>query len=170
VSARIEVMKADITERSTDAIVNPTNSMLILGSGLAGAIKAKGGESIAAECASQGPAPIGSAVLTGAGELKASHIIHVVLSEFDGSISEEALDSALRACLQIAEKKRFKSISFPHPGTGIAPLPVERSAQVLFTVLADYLKKKSQLELIEIILQDIDTLRVYKKTHAEFIG
>ena len=74
----LELAEGDITELNTDAIVNAANASLILGAGVAGAIRAKGGPSIQQECDEIGGCPVGGAVITGGGNLKARHVIHAV--------------------------------------------------------------------------------------------
>jgi O-acetyl-ADP-ribose deacetylase (regulator of RNase III) len=159
----IELLKGDITERETDALVNTANTMLILGSGLGGAIKAKGGVSIAKECAKLGPVKAGEAVITGAGDLKVKYIIHGALTEFDGFIQEENIAKTLLSCLRLANKRRLKSISVPDLSTGIVRFEPERCADILFTALKQFVEKENRhLRLIEIVLWDIETLRIYK--------
>ncbi|MEE8268629.1 MAG: macro domain-containing protein, partial [Nitrospinaceae bacterium] len=76
--SEIELVQGDITESDTDAIVNAANSQLTLGAGVAGAIRSKGGPSIQEECNAIGHCPVGGAVITGGGNLKARHVIHTV--------------------------------------------------------------------------------------------
>jgi len=77
--ARIRVVLGDITEQDTDAIANAANDHLWMGSGVAGAIKSKGGEEIELEAMKQGPIPVGSAVITGAGRLPQRYVIHAAV-------------------------------------------------------------------------------------------
>ena len=74
----LELAEGDITELNTDAIVNAANASLILGAGVAGAIRTKGGPDIQQECDEIGGCPVGGAVITGGGNLKARHVIHAV--------------------------------------------------------------------------------------------
>ncbi len=76
--SEIELIQGDITENDTDAIVNAASSQLILGAGVAGAIRSKGGPSIQEECNAIGHCPVGGAVITGGGNLKARHVVHAV--------------------------------------------------------------------------------------------
>ena len=68
---RIVIQKGDLTEMDTDAIVNAANNDLVLGGGVAGAIRRKGGEEIQKECEAIGQVPVGWAAITSAGKLKA---------------------------------------------------------------------------------------------------
>ena len=163
---QIEILKGDITERETDAIVNTANNMLLLGSGLGGAIKAKGGASIAEECARYGTIAIGEAVLTGGGNLKARHIIHAALTEFDGQITGSRIETALHNSLQLANKKRFRSIAIPDMGVGISRFPAQPCAEIMFTELKKFVETENRyLQRIEIILWDIESLRIFKEVY-----
>ena len=68
----VKVALGDITEIKADAIVNAANENLILGSGVAGAIRKKGGEKIQEECDLLAPIPTGTAAVTEAGKLPIS--------------------------------------------------------------------------------------------------
>ncbi|MCX5714533.1 MAG: macro domain-containing protein, partial [Candidatus Omnitrophica bacterium] len=72
-NTEIKVVQGDITELKVDAIVNAANNKLVMGGGVAGAIKRKGGKSIEDEAVKSGPIKIGEAVVTGAGKLPAKY-------------------------------------------------------------------------------------------------
>jgi len=166
--SEIVLLKGDITERDTDAIINTSNDRLILGSGLGGAIKAKGGNQIAQECAQFGSIDIGEAVLTSGGDLKTGAVIHVALTEYDGQITRENIECSLQNCLRLANKQRFKSIAIPDMSVGISRFSPEECAETVFMVLKEYTARKSRsLQHIEIVLWDIDTLRIYKQKYTE---
>jgi O-acetyl-ADP-ribose deacetylase (regulator of RNase III) len=164
----IDIIKGDITESEADAIINTANNLLLLGSGLSGAIKAKGGPDIAAECARKGPVAVGDAVVTKAGRLKARYIIHAILSEFDGRITEESIDRSLRNCLRLAEEKGIRSLAVPDLGVGIVPVPPRESARIMMAVLGEFAKTRPRtLERVDIVLRDVESLRVFKKVYGE---
>lgn len=74
----LELLEGDITEMETDAIVNAANAQLVLGGGVAGAIRRKGGPKIQEECDKIGATFVGGAVITTGGNLKAKYVIHAV--------------------------------------------------------------------------------------------
>ena len=82
-NTEIKVVMGDITELRVDAIVNAANNQLLMGGGVAGAIKKKGGKIIEEEALSKGPIEIGQAIATGAGELAAKYIIHAATMGMD---------------------------------------------------------------------------------------
>src|ERR1700686_4037097 len=102
VADTIVFQQGDLTEMDVDAIVNAANNDLQLGGGLAGVIRRKGGDSVQCECNEIGSIPLGGAAITGAGNLKARHIIHAASMQLGGQTSARALRSATAHSLRIA--------------------------------------------------------------------
>lgn len=121
----IELVESDITEMQTDAIVNAANARLILGGGVAGAIRKKGGPSIQQQCDKIGGTFVGGAVVTGGGNLKAKYVIHAVGPRMGEGNEDEKLKNATLNSLKLADEKGIKSISFPAISTGIFGFPIQ---------------------------------------------
>ena len=117
--AVIEVSQFDITEMETDAIVNAANTRLVLGGGVAGAIRKKGGPEIQAQCNKISPTFVGGAVITTAGKLKAKFVIHAVGPRAGEINQNKKLSSATLNSLKLANGNNLRSISFPAISTGI---------------------------------------------------
>lgn len=163
----IVLRKGDLTEAPVDAIVNAANNDLVLGGGVAGAIRAKGGPSIQAECDRLGPIPIGEAAITGAGKLKARYVIHAASMRLGGRTSEAALRDSTRNSLSRAAARGLKSIAFPAIGTGIAGFPIERCAAVMLEEIRDHLRGTTPVERVEMVLFDEHALSVFTDALAE---
>ena len=160
---KLDLIRGDITERNTDAIVNASNNMLILGSGLGGAIKAKGGKSIVEECSKYGKIDVGEAVITRSGRLKTKYIIHAAVMEYDGTITEEGIGKSLLSSLRIANEKKLKSISIPDMSMGIIRFSPSRCAETMLEVIQRFLGDENvYLRLIEVVVWDIETLYIFK--------
>lgn len=101
--SEIELQKGDITESDTDAVVNAANSNLTLGAGVAGAIRTKGGPLIQEECRLLGHCPVGEAVITSGGNLKADYVIHAVGPRYGEGGEDEKLRSATLSSLRLAD-------------------------------------------------------------------
>lgn len=168
--SKIVLRKGDLTEAPVDAIVNAANNDLILGGGVAGAIRAKGGPSIQAECDKLGPIPIGEAAITGAGKLKAQYVIHAASMRLGGRTSEKALRDSTRNSLKRAAEQGVKAIAFPAIGTGIAGFPLERCAVVMFEEIRDHLRGATPVERAEIVLFDNHALSVFQDALAEMVN
>ena len=166
----VELIKGDITERSTDAIINTANDMLILGSGLGGAIKSKGGAAIVKECMQHGTIKVGDAVVTSAGNLKSKYVIHAALTQFDGPILEENIEKSLLNSLRLAKKLKMKSLAIPDMSLGIVRFSPILCAEIMFTTLKKFLNEENKtLKTVEIVVWDIETYRTYKKVYEEII-
>jgi O-acetyl-ADP-ribose deacetylase (regulator of RNase III) len=159
----LELVQGDITDQDTDAIANAANSGLHGGGGVDGAIHRAGGPGIMKECRKIGGCPTGSAVITTAGQLKATHVIHAVGPIWRGGDSgePELLESAYRSCLDIAHRHGLKSISFPSISTGVYGYPVAEAANVALSAVIEHLKGKSSLAKVVFVLFDRGTFDVY---------
>jgi O-acetyl-ADP-ribose deacetylase (regulator of RNase III) len=128
----VEVVQADITAESFDAIVNAANENLAPGGGVCGAIHAAGGPGIAAECRRIGHCPTGGAVATTAGELPARWVIHAVgpVWQGGGRGEPELLASAYRSALDEGARVGARSVAFPAISTGIYGYPADEAAEI----------------------------------------
>lgn len=155
----------DITDRDVDAIVNPANSNLQHGGGVAGLIVKKGGYVIQEESNKIGYVPVGEAVITGAGSLKAKYVIHTVGPIFGEGDEDNKLKKAINNTLILASKKGIKSISIPAISAGIFGFPKDRCAEILVNETVKFIKnnKDISLEIIEFCIYNQDVLDFFKK-------
>ena len=162
---KISLIQGDLTELPVDAIVNAANAHLVLGGGVAGAIRMKGGPSIQEECDRIGGTTVGQAVLTGAGNLKARHVIHAVGPRQGEGDEDDKLRQATLNSLRRATEKGLRSIAFPAVSTGIFGFPKERCAQIMLGATQDYLQKETtSLEEVLFCLWSQEDLEIFKKT------
>ena len=157
----VELVKGDITELEVDAIVNAANSRLKMGGGVAGAILRKGGWSIQEECDKIGYCPVGGAVITGAGKLKAKYVIHAVGPRMGEGDEDRKLRNATLNSLKLAEKHGIKSMAFPAISTGIFGFPKDRCAKIMLRTAVDYLKAGSSIERVIFCLYDDETYQIF---------
>ena len=147
----IRLIQGDLTELAVDAIVNAANVHLVLGGGVAGAIRSKGGPSIQQECDRIGGTTVGQAVVTGGGNLKARYVIHAVGPSYGEGNEDEKLRNATLNSLKRATEKGMSSIAFPAISTGIFGFPKDRCADIMLTTVRDYLDTE-ETSLNEVIL------------------
>ena len=144
--ARIELWNGDICDLEVDAIVNAANLSLWMATGVGGAIKRAGGDSIEFAAVRQAPVPIGGAVVTPAGALAARFVIHAVSIDRDRRTSAEIIDSAVRSALARARENNVTSIAFPALGTGVGGFPLEEAALVTVKAVRDELPGSSTIQ------------------------
>jgi O-acetyl-ADP-ribose deacetylase (regulator of RNase III) len=150
----LELAEGDITELDVEAIVNPANEKLLLGGGVAGVIKRKGGPSVQEECKRIGSTPTGTAVITGAGKMKFKHILHAVGPKMGEGDEDRKLSSAVRASLALADRHGLKSLAIPAISTGNFGFPMDRAARILLTEVHRYLQGGTKLERVVVCLFD----------------
>lgn len=158
----LELTEGDITEQTTDAIVNAANTALQLGGGVAGAIRRKGGSKIQEECNKIGGTHVGGAVITTGGNLKAKYVIHAV-GPIHGEEHEDAkLKDATLNSLILADSKNLKSIAYPAISTGIFGFPKDRCATIMLSTTIAYLEGPTNLEKVLYCLYDKKTFEIFK--------
>ncbi|HXZ79365.1 MAG TPA: macro domain-containing protein [Terriglobales bacterium] len=172
----IDIRQGDLTEQpDLDAIVNAANTDLALGSGVAGAIRRKGGNEIDEEAQAQGPIALGEAVVTVGGQLPNKFVIHAAAMGYrpedhrvpkrPGSLSSAPIiRNATLNSLRLAEEKKLASIGFPALATGVAGFPVDECAEVMLGAVREYAIEHpaSGVKLVAFVLfgkSDYDTFR-----------
>jgi len=159
----VELVDGDITEMDTDAIVNAANDRLILGGGVAGAIRKKGGAQIQAECDRIGGTFVGGAVITTGGRLKARHVIHAVGPRLGEGDEDEKLRNATLNSLKLADEHKLRSIAFPAISTGIFGFPLQRCAEIMLSRVVKYLRGETGLERVVFCLFGQDSYAVFAR-------
>jgi len=135
----LEIRMTDIAGVEADAIVNPANSLATMGGGVAGVLKRAGGVSIEQEAKKKAPIPLGSAVITKAGTLKAKHIIHApTMEKPTGETSYEIVASAMHAALDRADAHKVKTLAVHGMGTGVGKLNKDKAAAVMVKVIQQF--------------------------------
>ena len=160
----IKVILGDITEEETDAIVNAANSRLQHGGGVAGAIVRKGGRIIQEESNKIGYCPVGDAVYTSAGNLKAKYVIHAVGPMWGEGDEEKKLRSAVRRALEVATELKLKSVALPAISTGIFGYPKEEGTKVILDEVVKFLKER------ETTLQEVHLTNIDRQTSELFVN
>ena len=175
--AKVHVIRGDITDQETDAIVNAANSSLMGGGGVDGAIHRRGGPRILEECkrirATEWPdgLPTGRAVVTSGGDLKAGYVIHTVGPVWRGGRNREPelLANAYRNSLRLAVSKRLKTISFPSISTGAYGYPIEKASRIALSTVKEFLEKEDKLVEVVFVLFSQRDLETYKKAAREVL-
>jgi len=160
---------ADITQETTDAIVNAANSTLLGGGGVDGAIHRAGGPAILAECRevvrSIGRLVAGKAIITTGGNLAAKHVIHTVGPVYRGGESNEAetLASCHRESIRIADEHQLASLSFPAISTGAFGYPESEAAPIAIAAAIEALAPAKHVKKCRFVLFDVSTVRAYQR-------
>ncbi len=164
----LEIVKCDITEVDVEAISNAANDYLWMGSGVAGAIKKKGGDEIEKEAIAKGPVEIGEVVVTGAGKLKAKYVLHAVVMGQNHKTDTDYVKKATYRVLEKSDELGLSSVALPAFGTGVGRLPMADCAKTMFDAIFDYLLKvNTGLQKIIIALFDDGAYNIFRKVLEE---
>jgi O-acetyl-ADP-ribose deacetylase len=165
----LELTVGDITEQEVDAIGNAANSGLRGGGGVDGAIHRVGGPTIMQELKSRYEGcPTGSAVETGAGNLKARHVMHAVGPIYRGQEEDaKLLAGAYRSCLTLALDNRCKSIALPSISTGVYGYPIAEASRIALETVIDFLMYKGGIDLVRFVLFSENDFKVYREAALE---
>ncbi|MHC4551897.1 MAG: macro domain-containing protein [Planctomycetota bacterium] len=159
----LELVQGDITDQAVDAIVNAANSQLILGGGVAGAIRQKGGPAVQSECNLKAPIDVGQAAMTTAGDLNAKHVIHVVGPRMGEGDEDDKLKMATINTLKLADKNSLSSLAFCAISTGIFGYPKDRCAKIMLTEIITYLNGNTGLQQVNICLYDKAAYNIFAR-------
>lgn len=158
---KIEIARGDITKSVTEVIVNAANNEFWMGSGVAGAIKAAGGEVIEQEAMSHGPVMPGVAIFTGAGRLPFKGVIHAAVMGQDMRTRDILIRQATIATLNLAEKHKIKSLAFPAFGTGVGGFPITACANIMIAAVRGMESRLISIEKVVFCLYDDVAWKVF---------
>lgn len=163
---RIDLARGDITELAADAIVNAANEELTLGSGVAGAIRSKGGPAVAEACAGLAPIEAGEAVATPAGKLPYRCIIHAVAPRVCLPDWEARLARAIVSVVRVAEEQGVAHVGVPALGTGVFGLPLARSARIMISAALEVSSTRT-LERLTFCLYDDEAYQAFERALSQ---
>lgn len=138
---KIKLVEGNLALLDVEAVVNAANKSLILGGGVAGAIRNFGGHSIQEECNKIGSIEVGEAVITGAGNLKSKYVIHAVGPVYGEGDENKKLAKATLNSLMIAKKKKIRDIAFPAISTGIFHFPIRKCSEIMLKTAMGFIEK-----------------------------
>ena len=164
-SARLEVIVADITTLSVDAVVNAANTSLLGGGGVDGAIHRAAGPELLAECRTLGGCETGNARITRGYRLPAKHVIHAVGPVWNGGGrgEDELLASCYRRAVELCRANSLASIAFPAISTGVYRFPADRAAGIAVKTVAEVLPSAPSLTRVIFCCFSPDSARLHER-------
>lgn len=129
----VRVVQGDIATQEADALVNAAGTSLRMGSGVAGALRRRGGEALNEAAMEKGPIDIGEVAVTDAFDLEADYVIHAAAMPHygDGQATAESIRDATRNALKAADERGCESLVIPALGCGVAGFDLERGARLI---------------------------------------
>lgn len=171
---RCDILQGDITNQNSDAIVNAANTQLILGGGVAGAIRARGGAQVQMACDNitngrTRPIELGRVATTTGGKI-GPKIIHAAVMELGGRATPESVRRATRNIVLEAKQNGFRSISIPALGAGAGGVSALESARAIQKGLYDMVLELASFDKINIVAFDPQTQKTFMNVFSMGIG
>lgn len=165
----LRLIHGDLTQSEAEVVVNAANRHLEHGGGVAAALSRAGGPTVRQESEhwvrQHGPIEHDRPALTGAGELPATAIIHIVGPRWGEGQEADKLATAIRAGLDLAEAQGFTSVALPPISTGIYGYPKQEAAEVILAAIRGFANQPdpSKLRSIDLVVIDRETLEPFHR-------
>jgi O-acetyl-ADP-ribose deacetylase (regulator of RNase III) len=159
-STTVELVQGDITAIECHAVVNPANSLMIMGGGVAGALRRAAGEEVEAEARKHAPVPVGKAISTHAGRLapRIQYIIHAPTMERPAMrTTTEKVKKAARAALREAARLGVSCVALPAMGAGVGGLTAKESLEAMLEAVDEILSSGEKIPERILIVAYTDT-------------
>lgn len=166
----LEVVDGEIAAQDVDCVVNAANNALWMGSGVAGAIKARGGVEIETEAMAQAPIEPGASVVTGAGGLTARHVIHAVVMGQDLQTSAALIGRATRSAFVAADARGLKSVALPAFGTGAGGFPLDDCARIMLGGVRAFAPTAESVKVVRFVLFGRPQRETLERVVRDIIG
>jgi len=162
---KITITMGNLIDQDCDAIVNAANTDLILGSGVAGAIRAADDGTIQNECKRIGTIPLGKAAITSGGATGIRYVIHAAGMQLGGAATVKHVRRAIKSSLARAREKELRTVAFPAVGTGVGGLSCDSCAEASISAARDHLAGETTLEEIRFVLFNDKTYQSFKRVY-----
>jgi O-acetyl-ADP-ribose deacetylase (regulator of RNase III) len=166
----VEIVDGDLAAETTTAVVNAANNHFWMGSGVAGALKARGGLAIETEAMQKGPVEPGECVVTGAGRLPARYVIHAAVMGQDLITSADLISRATNNALAAADAVGAASVAFPAVGTGVGGFSVAACARLMIGAVCNRAKTLRAVRLVRFVLYGPTVYREFAEAAREMLG
>jgi O-acetyl-ADP-ribose deacetylase (regulator of RNase III) len=171
-NSKISIINDDITRQRVDAIVNTSNTSLLGGGGVDGAIHRAAGPKLLEECRTLNGCKTGEAKITRGYKLPAQHVIHTAGPVWTGGNHNESklLADCYINSLKLAARHNIRTIAFPSISTGIYGYPIEQASEIALREISRFLLSNSTLEKVVIVCFGTHDYEVYRKKLVEIIS
>ncbi|RLC45767.1 MAG: hypothetical protein DRI23_13090 [Candidatus Cloacimonadota bacterium] len=168
----IVIKKGDLLKENVEAIVNPANTLLKMGGGLAKKIKDVGGDDIEQEVLKYSPIDKGEVVVSSSGKLKFKYVLHTATVSMDFETDEEIIRKCTENILKEAERLRIKSIGIPALGCGTGRFPPQAASKIMAQEVFKFVHftQPSHLKKIVFVLFKKKLFDIFAKNTPSYIN
>jgi O-acetyl-ADP-ribose deacetylase (regulator of RNase III) len=138
----IDVRRENLVTADVECVLRSVGSSLEPLTAIGREVGAAAGEGLLERLEQTGDLPVGGAVITPAGDLSASFIVHVALQSHEEPVSASGVRKALLNGLRHICRMDIETLALPPLGTGPGNLDAEVAADVMFEVLRGHMESE----------------------------
>jgi O-acetyl-ADP-ribose deacetylase (regulator of RNase III) len=146
----ISVVRGELAQSAARAVLRPVTAEWGAPTPAMRRLELAAGPAVEEMCMRMGELPIGSAVVTPAGELPAEVLINVVVRSATEPVTARGVALGLRNGLRRAVEWGIDTLALPPLGTGAGNLDPEHAAALMVPILAGHLRDATYPARIEI--------------------
>lgn len=156
----IEVRVEDLAFYEGDAIIRPATALLGATTPLLRRLELAGGDALFRQLTVSEPLPVGSAVVTAAGDLPVDLLVHAIVSSATERVSRDGVRRALRSALERANAWQIARVALPPLGLGAGNLDLDTSADLMADELSRHCRPGAFPTAVTVVAETDDEAAV----------
>jgi O-acetyl-ADP-ribose deacetylase (regulator of RNase III) len=152
----IDVRVEDLAFWSGNAVIRPATATLGATTPLLRRFELAGGAKLLEQLKVVEPLPVGSAIVTGAGELPVELLVHAIVTSPTERVSREGVRRAFRSALQRTREWQLADVAIPPIGLGAGNLEIEESAEVMANELRNHRRTSEFPRRVTLVAENPD--------------
>jgi O-acetyl-ADP-ribose deacetylase len=165
----IRIVQGELSGAALDAVLRPVSAEWTAVTPAMRRLELAAGPGVAEQCRSLGELPVGSAMITGAGDLDVQFMVHVVVRSVDEHVTAAGVRRGLQNGLRRIAEWGLRRVAMAPLGTGAGNLDADDSAAIMVPLLADAIRAGGPPGEVEIYV-DSDYERDVFERHAGAAG
>lgn len=162
----IHVALGTLAELPATALLNPVDAHWQAATPVSRRVEMAAGAELEAQRQALGELPVGSAVITSAGELPAQFLIHVVVRSREEPVSPAGIRRGLQNALRRAVEWGIRDLAMPPLGTGAGNLDAEEAAALMLPLLREHLENNDCPAQVSIVVESAYELEAFQRELA----
>jgi O-acetyl-ADP-ribose deacetylase len=135
----IRVVLGDVADTSAEAVLRPVSAEWTAVTPAMRRLELAAGPAVDTQCRTLGELPVGSAIITPAGDLPAQFMIHVIVRSVDEPVTEAGVRRALQNGLRRMAEWGVARVAMPPLGTGAGNLDADDAAAIMIPALLEHM-------------------------------
>jgi len=149
----IRIVQGELAHADAEAILRPVSAEWSAVTPAMRRLEIAAGPSVEAQCRRIGELPVGSAAITGAGDLSAQFMVHAIVRSIDEQVTAATVRRALQNGLRRLVEWGIEAVAIPPIGTGAGNLDAEESAQEMIPTLIEHMRTSQYPSRVDLVVE-----------------